>query len=58
MVFKMLLRPLGSLNFIRIWHDNSGWENYASWFVTAIVIKDLQVCFRMKPNFKKNMSFF
>jgi hypothetical protein len=36
-------RPLGSLNFLRVWHDNSGWENYASWFVTAIVVRDVQV---------------
>ena len=38
----MFFRPLGSLNYLRVWHDNTGWENYASWFVTAIVIRDVQ----------------
>jgi hypothetical protein len=48
MIVKILIRPLGSLNFMRVWHDNTGWENYASWFVTAIVVRDVQV--RLTPS--------
>ncbi len=32
-------RPLGDLNFFRVWHDNSGIGDYASWFLSGIVIK-------------------
>ena len=35
-------RPLGALNYIRIWHDNTGYDDFGSWFCSAIVIKDLQ----------------
>ncbi|XP_023332927.1 uncharacterized protein LOC111704811 [Eurytemora carolleeae] len=35
-------RPLGNLSFLRIWHDNSGIGDYASWFLGAIIIRDLQ----------------
>ena len=41
-VYSFIRRPLGSLNYLRVWHDNTGWENYASWFVTAIVVRDVQ----------------
>ena len=37
-----IFRPLGKLNFIRIWHDNSGIGDYASWFLGAIIVKDMQ----------------
>ena len=35
-------RPLGDLTYLRIWHDNTGRGNYASWHCTAIVIRDIQ----------------
>ena len=34
--------PLGYLNFIRIWHDNSGIGRHAGWYLDKVVIKDLQ----------------
>jgi polycystin 1L2 len=33
---------LGELNFLRIWHDNSGKGGMASWYLKHIVIHDLQ----------------
>jgi polycystin 1L2 len=33
---------LGLLNFIHIWHDNSGEDSSASWFLKYIIILDLQ----------------
>jgi polycystin 1L2 len=38
-IFK---RPLGSLNYIRIWHDNSGKGDNASWYLKHIIVNDLQ----------------
>lgn len=35
-------KSLGNLNYIRIWHDNSGKGDWASWFCNYIIIKDLQ----------------
>ncbi|CAM2704040.1 unnamed protein product [Rotaria socialis] len=35
-------RSLGQLNFLRIWHDNSGQGSDASWFLKYIVVRDLQ----------------
>ncbi|XP_066985426.1 LOW QUALITY PROTEIN: polycystin-1-like protein 2 [Macrobrachium rosenbergii] len=35
-------RPLGSLQFLRIWHDNSGKGPNASWFLSYIVFRDVQ----------------
>lgn len=35
-------RSLGRLNYMRIWHDNSGRGNDASWFLKYIVVRDLQ----------------
>ena len=32
---------LGSLQYLRIWHDNSGGDNDASWFLSRIVVQDL-----------------
>lgn len=34
--------PLGNLNYIRVWHDNSGKGNMASWYLKYIVVHDLQ----------------
>lgn len=36
------LRPLGSLNFLHIWHDNSGKHDSASWFLKYVLVRDLQ----------------
>lgn len=30
------------LNYIHIWHDNSGKNNLASWFLKYIIVKDVQ----------------
>jgi hypothetical protein len=35
-------RSLGLLNFIRLWHDNSGSGSSASWFLKCIIVQDLQ----------------
>ena len=34
--------PLGELEYIRIWHDNSGAGNFASWYLNKIEIFDIQ----------------
>lgn len=33
---------LGDLSYVRIWHDNSGEGNDASWYLHKIVVTDLQ----------------
>ena len=35
-------RPLGILNYIRVWHDDSGRGSSASWFLKYIIVRDLQ----------------
>ncbi len=30
------------LNYIRVWHDNSGHDSSASWFLKYIIVRDLQ----------------
>lgn len=35
-------KPLGDLDCIRIWHDNTGPGNSASWFLDRVIIQDLQ----------------
>lgn len=35
-------RPLGQLNYLRIWHDNSGESSMASWYLKFIIVHDLQ----------------
>ena len=35
-------RPLGNLQYLKIWHDNSGKGSSASWYLTYIQVKDLQ----------------
>ncbi|XP_066291033.1 polycystin-1-like protein 2 [Branchiostoma lanceolatum] len=37
-----LPRCLGNLQYLRIWHDNSGKGRNASWFLDKIIITDLQ----------------
>ncbi|RNA43377.1 polycystic kidney disease 1-like 2-like, partial [Brachionus plicatilis] len=31
-----------NLNYVRVWHDNSGEGNKASWYLKYILIRDLQ----------------
>ncbi|XP_012934947.1 polycystic kidney disease protein 1-like 2 [Aplysia californica] len=33
---------LGRINYMRVWHDNSGNGKFRSWFLNYIVVKDLQ----------------
>jgi hypothetical protein len=33
---------LGLLNYIHIWHDNTGQGASASWFLKYIIVRDLQ----------------
>lgn len=35
-------KSLGPLNYLRIWHDNSGEDSSASWFLKYLVVRDLQ----------------
>lgn len=32
----------GQLNYLRVWHDNSGKGNMSSWYLKYIVVHDLQ----------------
>ena len=41
-------KSLGSLQFLRIWHDNTGVGVFASWFLGAVIIRDLQTGARAK----------
>ena len=42
-VFVMAVSaPLGKLNYLRIWHDNSGKGKMRSWFLSYVVVKDIQ----------------
>ena len=35
-------RSLGALNYMRVWHDDSGPDASASWFLKYIIVRDLQ----------------
>ncbi|CAF4156054.1 unnamed protein product, partial [Adineta steineri] len=35
-------KSLGLLNYIRIWHDNTGEGSSASWFLKYVIVRDLQ----------------
>jgi hypothetical protein len=37
----LYFRSLGLLNYIRIWHDNTGQYSSSSWFLKYIIIRDL-----------------
>ena len=43
------LRPLGPLTYLRVWHDNSGSGDMASWFLKCVIVHDLQT---------REMSYF
>lgn len=34
--------PLGPLLYLRVWHDNSGIKDKASWYLNMINVMDLQ----------------
>lgn len=36
------IRPLGRLNYLRIWHDNSGKGKFKSWYLNFVLIRDVQ----------------
>ncbi len=36
-----IYRPLGPLNYLRVWHDNSGEGKFASWYLSYIIIRDI-----------------
>lgn len=35
-------QSLGPLQYIRVWHDNSGIGESASWFLNYVTVRDLQ----------------
>ena len=37
-----LFRPLGHLQYIRIWHDNSGIREMQPWYLSYIIFQDIQ----------------
>nr|XP_042904172.1 uncharacterized protein LOC107445474 [Parasteatoda tepidariorum] len=39
-------RCLGQLNYLRIWHDNSGKGKNASWYLKHIVVKDIHTGYK------------
>ena len=40
--YKHLFRSLGQLSYLRIWHDNTGIGDYASWFLGVVIVRDIQ----------------
>ena len=42
MNIELLFRCLGNLNYLRIWHDNTGIGDYASWFLGVVIVRDVQ----------------
>ena len=41
-MLETCFRSLGNLQYLRIWHDNTGIGDYASWFLGAIIVRDVQ----------------
>lgn len=37
-----MCRPLGYLNYARVWHDNSGKGNFGSWYLNYMIVRDVQ----------------
>jgi hypothetical protein len=50
--------PLGPLLYLRIWHDNSGQKEKASWYLNMINVMDLQTGEKYKHNKTKILFFF
>ena len=38
----LFFRPLGPLHYIRIWHNNLAYDDFASWFLSKMIVKDIQ----------------
>lgn len=49
LLYYLLYRPLGPLIYIRLWHDNSGVGDKASWYCNYVGVVDLQT--REKSHF-------
>lgn len=41
-IFWFWSRPLGYLNYARVWHDNSGKGNFAGWYFNYMIVRDVQ----------------
>jgi hypothetical protein len=41
-ILLLFCRPLGPLQFVRIWHDNSGIREMQPWYLAYIIIYDIQ----------------
>ena len=41
-LFGLFCRSLGPLSYLRIWHDHSGSNGSASWFLKYLIVRDLQ----------------
>lgn len=41
-LFYFFIRPLGALNYLHVWHDNSGKGKFASWYLRNVVVRDVQ----------------
>nr|XP_042900065.1 uncharacterized protein LOC122269722 [Parasteatoda tepidariorum] len=39
-------RSLGQLNYLRLWHDNSGSGKWSSWYCQLIIFRDVQTGFK------------
>lgn len=37
-----VLRPLGPVQYLRLWHDNSGKGKYQGWYCRYVMVHDLQ----------------
>lgn len=53
--FYTVFRSLGQLNYLRIWHDNSGPGRWSSWYCQYIVFRDVQT--GLKYEFLVNQWF-
>ena len=51
-------RSLGLLNYIRVWHDNSGNGASASWFLKYIIVRDLQTMQKQEFTLLLNILYY
>ena len=42
LTFCLSLRPLGPVQYLRLWHDNSGKGKYQGWYCRYVMVHDLQ----------------
>jgi hypothetical protein len=45
--------PLGELNYIRVFNDNSGLDDNGSWYLSSVTVQDVQTGKRSCPLFLK-----